>query len=389
MGKTKVTEHINLSAVRKVADFSVRLLQNTSMPSKNTLISPSSLLAALTMAQRGARGLTAMEMETTIGWNIDGFDSLLSKMFSQKLDAEEQMWNTKIVRYANAVWLCDDGRVKFNDSFIDRCKNESHAEVVCGKFDAQMVDKINQWAAEKTYGAIPEIVQSLPKEQVMFLTSALAFRGQWDTVYKTTDVDVLPFTLASGTTQDTEFMRGEENQYLIDDEARGFIKKYSSGRYAFAALLPDKGVPLEEYISHLTGERLLAILENPIRHKVKTLLPKFEVEQTLDMKEPLMQMGMNTAFDPEQADFSGIGIPADQRYNLCIGDISQNNKIQVNEEGTKAYSVTGISTLCCYACAEPEPYRVYLDRPFLYMVIDQKTNLPLFMGTITNLKTED
>lgn len=389
MEKTKVIEYISPSTVQKVADFSVRLFQNTSVTAENTLISPSSLLAALTMAQHGARGLTQMEMDAAIGWDVDRLDDVLRKMFSPKLDAEERMWDTKIVRYANAVWLCDDGRVQFDENYITTCKENSHADVVRGRFDSKMVKRINQWAAEKTYGAIPEVVQFLPEDQVMFLTSALAFHGQWDTVYEPSDVEELPFKLASGATQDVEFMKGEENLYLIDDEARGFIKEYKGGRYAFAALLPDKGISLEEYISHLTGERLLAILESPIRHKVKTLLPKFEVEQMSNLKEPLMQMGMSSAFDPEYADFSGIGTPTDPRYNLCIGDISQNNKIQVSEEGTKAYSITGISVLCCYSCAEPEPYRVYLDRPFLYMIIDQKTNLPLFMGTITNLKMED
>ena len=386
MGKTKVTEHINLSAVRKVADFSVQLLRNTSASSDNTLISPASLLSALNLAQYGARGITEKEMESTIFWDAYDLSDLLSKMFTQKLDLEEQMWNTKIVRYANAVWLCDDGRVEFNERYINTCKEASHAEIIRGPFDSLMVKKINQWAAEKTCGAIPEIVQDLPQAQVMLLTSALAFHGQWDNIYTASDVALHPFTTAYGEIQNTEFMSGEENLYLIDDEARGFIKPYKGGRYAFVALLPDKGVQLHDYISNLTGDRLLAILAKPIRHKVKTKIPKFEVEETLNLKSSLMDMGICSAFDPMCADFSEIGAPIDPEYNLCIGDITQHNKIQVNEEGTKAYSITGIDTLCCYTCIEPEHYKVYLDRPFLYMIVDQKTNLPLFMGTITNFQ---
>ena len=389
MAITKNNEYISPNAVHKAADFSVRLLQHTYEPVGNTLISPTTLLSALTMAQHGARGLTEKEMEVAICRDADSLSHLLSKMFSSKLDLEEKMWNTKIVRYANAVWLCDDGRVKFKESYINTCQKESHAEIIRGPFDLQMVQKINQWAAEKTCGAIPEVVQDLPQEQVMLLTSALAFHGQWDNIYKASDVTLLPFTAVSGEIQNAEFMNGEENQYLIDDEARGFIKPYKGGRYAFVALLPDRGVPLHDYISNLTGDRLLAVLEKPIRHKVETRIPKFEVEETLNLKSTLMDMGICSAFDPVCADFSGIGVPEDPEYNLCIGNITQNNKIQVNEEGTKAYSVTGIDTLCCYACIETEPYKVYLDRPFLYMIIDQKTNLPLFMGTITNMKMED
>ena len=72
--------------------------------------------------------------------------------------------------------------------------------------------------------------------------------------------------------------------------------------------------------------------------------------------------------------------------NLHINDVRQNNKIRVNEEGTKAFSVIGVDTLCLSSCVEPKLYKGYLDCPFLYMMIDQKTNLPLFMGTITSLQ---
>ncbi|NMB33553.1 MAG: hypothetical protein GX992_04860, partial [Clostridium sp.] len=34
------------------------------------------------------------------------------------------------------------------------------------------------------------------------------------------------------------------------------------------------------------------------------------------------------------------------------------------------------------ALVDPEPVKVvHLDRPFLYMIIDCKTNMPIFIGT--------
>ena len=372
----------------RIADFSVKLFQNVFSSSTNTLISPTSLLAALAMAQYGARGLTQLELETVLGADADQIGDVLSIMYSSELGIDERIWKYKTVRYANAVWLCDDGRVQFDESYLNTCKEKSHAEIIKGAFDDTMVSKINDWAAEKTDGAIPEVVDSLPADQVMLLMSALAFNGQWETPYDKSDIIQHPFTTAAGTVQNVDFMKGEENVYLIDDEARGFVKPYKEGRYAFAALVPDKGIPLGDYIAQLTGERLRTILEKAIKHKVETLLPKFEMEQHLDLRGPLSQMGLTDMFDREHADFSGIGTPADPQHRLYIGNVWQNNKIQVNEEGTKAFSITGIDTLC-FSCIEPKPYKVYLDRPFLYMIIDRKTNLPLFMGTITNMKMED
>ena len=38
------------------------------------------------------------------------------------------------------------------------------------------------------------------------------------------------------------------------------------------------------------------------------------------------------------------------------------------------------------ASAEPpQVYRVVLDRPFVYMIVDTHANLPLFLGTVTQM----
>ena len=30
-------------------------------------------------------------------------------------------------------------------------------------------------------------------------------------------------------------------------------------------------------------------------------------------------------------------------------------------------------------------HEVYLDRPFVFMIVDMQTNLPLFIGTVTDI----
>ena len=35
---------------------------------------------------------------------------------------------------------------------------------------------------------------------------------------------------------------------------------------------------------------------------------------------------------------------------------------------------------------KPEPKKVYLDRPFVYMLIDCENNIPFFMGTVMSVE---
>ena len=66
-----------------------------------------------------------------------------------------------------------------------------------------------------------------------------------------------------------------------------------------------------------------------------------------------------------------------------ISQVLHETTIAVTEEGTRAAAVTA-EVFYGSAPIEEEHY-VYLDRSFLYMIINTKTNTPLFIGTVENL----
>lgn len=110
-------------------------------------------------------------------------------------------------------------------------------------------------------------------------------------------------------------------------------------------------------------------------------LPKFEAEYSVEMKNVLKSMGMTTAFDSGQADFSGIGFSSDG--NLYISDVIHKTFIAVDEQGTKAGAATLVEVCTESASIDiAEPIYITLDRPFLYMIIDCKESLPVFIGTV-------
>ena len=57
--------------------------------------------------------------------------------------------------------------------------------------------------------------------------------------------------------------------------------------------------------------------------------------------------------------------------------------IAVDERGTKAGAATAVETV--YTALEEGVYKVTLDRPFVYAIIDDATGLPLFIGTVTDI----
>ena len=161
----------------------------------------------------------------------------------------------------------------------------------------------------------------------------------------------------------------------------GFLKYYADDKYAFAALLPEEGMDIGEYVKTLSGEHLNKILTETTNADIRASLPKFEAEYSIGMKEILQDMGMTTPFDPEQADFSGIGFSSDG--NLYISDVIHKTFIAVDEQGTKAGAATLVEICTESASIDiTEPIYITLDRPFVYMIIDCEEKLPIFIGTV-------
>jgi serpin B len=141
-------------------------------------------------------------------------------------------------------------------------------------------------------------------------------------------------------------------------------------------------VSIEDYISSLTGEHLLSILENAKTAGVLAQLPKFKFDYTIKMNDPLKDLGLLTSFDSKKADFSNLGSSPDG--NIYINEVLHKAFISVDELGTKAGAVTKVEMKT--ETSAVNGYTVKLDRPFLFAIVDNKTNLPIFIGIVMDIE---
>ncbi len=72
--------------------------------------------------------------------------------------------------------------------------------------------------------------------------------------------------------------------------------------------------------------------------------------------------------------------------NIYISSVIHKTFISVAEQGTKAGAATVVAMNEATAALAEDPKQVYLTRPFLYMIIDCESNLPLFLGTMMDLE---
>lgn len=365
--------------VPAVTDFAVRLFKASAEEGKNTLVSPLSVLFALSMTANGADNETLEQMEAVLGMPVTQLNIWLQDYMAQ-LPATEKYK----LSLANSVWINNDSRFSVEQDFLQTNADYYGADIYSLPFDNSACREINDWVKKKTDGMIENILEEISYEAVMYLVNALAFDAEWQDIYFEWQINKGEFTTESGDKREVEMMYGEENLYLEDENAVGFIKYYKDRKYAFVAFLPNEGTSVSEYISSLDGEKLNGLLENPLSNTVKTAIPKFESEYSAEMTDILKSMGIENAFDSSKADFTKLG--SSDAGNIFISRVIHKTFIEVNERGTKAGAATVVEAADGAILEIEEPKYVYLDRPFVYMLIDCETKLPFFIGTMMDVE---
>ena len=373
--------------------FSLNLLKQNMVKADqketNPLLSPLSAVFALGMTANGAKGDTLTGMEDALGGLP--IDTLNRYLYTQRniLNAGDN------IKLANAIWFRDDGTRELPlESFLTCNADCYDAGLFAAPFDETTLDDVNGFVNENTAGRISKILDEISEYDRMYLVNALTFDGQWGTPYE--KYQVIPdevFTAYDGTENSINAMYSSEvYHYLEDENATGFVKWYEGGDYCFAALLPNEGVDIYDYVNGLDAEGFSAMLKKgmtesiPENWTLHTMIPKFKLDYGCSMADSLKAMGMETAFDDQTADFSNMFEHA-LRDGVHIANVIQKTHIEVSEAGTKAAAAT-IVIMEDSSCVLPEKTvdkYVYLDRPFVYMIMDANTAVPVFIGMVTNL----
>ena len=363
-----------------LSEFSLRLFEENIKASgeeTNVLISPTSIVTALGMTSFGAKGDTLSQMEEVFG---------VKRGYLTQHNLKYGDNDSKELKLANSIWFTNDERLTVMDEFLQFNDEFYDAAVYETAFNAATCDSINSWVEKNTNGMIKEILDEIPADAVMYLINALVFEAEWAEKYDETQIRTgMKFTSSKGEEQRVDMMVSDESAYLVDENARGFIKYYKGQKYAFAALLPNEDVTVADYVKNLSGERLQELLANPYTGgTVNAYLPQFSYEYDVEMSDLLENMGMKDAFDGTKADFSAMATST--RGNIFLNRVIHKTFLEVSPVGTKAGAATVVEAMDECAPWYDEVYEVRLDRPFLYMIIDLENNMPVFIGAVNSVE---
>lgn len=356
--------------------FAIKVYHEIKNKEGNVFISPYSITSALAMTLAGADGNTEKEMSNVLSIGTienphEQYKSLredLEKTTSVKLHVANSLWPQKGYSFLKEYMTFCSETYGVDITHVDYKRKTEKARTL-----------INSWVSEKTVEKIPELIPSgtLSALTKMVLVNAIYFKGDWKTPFNKKTTTTEKFYTLDGDSSKTKLMfKSEKFPYKEELGLQIVEMPYTDENISMVVLLPNKKDGIKDLENALTTENLEKWTSGLTLKKVNLHFPKFKLESGFLLGKTLAKMGMGSAFSPNSADFSKMD---GKKNNLYIGDVIHKTFIAVDEEGTEAAGATAV-VMRAYA-SKPEPTPNFkADHPFIYLIMDRKTNTILFLG---------
>ena len=372
--------------IKKVVDannqFAIDLYQQISKQAKqaenNVFFSPYSLSTAIAMLYTAAEGETKQQIQNTFHYPTPAILNPNSAALYNQFDKPNPNYDLSTV---NDLWMRQG--LSPNQNYLDTVKRYYGGQVTNLDFASRPEPSrqtINKTIANHTKQMIPELLPegSIKSSTAAVLTNAVYFKGDWKSAfagsYKSDFIDY------DGNDSAVKMMTKTANfGYTEDEKVKVLNLPYKGDDLSMIVILPQsKGkLAMQALVKNLSADQIGQWTHNMKIKAVDLQLPKFKMEQDYKMDELLAEMGMPIAFD-SRADFSLFN----NKLPLAVDSIIHKAVIEVDEKGTVAAAATSIGPVLVSANYDVE---FNANRPFIFMIKDNKTDAILFFGQVNKL----
>ena len=276
------------------ANFGNKLYQIISKDDENKIFSPISVHAALSLAYQGASGDTAEGFRKVLNIPVaksaaDGYKTVMNDL--------NNIQNVTL-HVANKIYIQEDYKLK--ESFRTVATDYFYSDTETVNFVDNIVsaNKINHWVQNKTNDKITNLISpdDLNSFTCLVLVNAIYFKGDWKEAFPEKLTRVEPFYVSDTKTVDCQMMHIQSYfGYANDNELDAQLLKlpYQNENVNLVIILPNKRDGINELERKLTNKSLTTLTKRMYQTEVKVSLPKFKIESTIQLNEPLQKVIIN------------------------------------------------------------------------------------------------
>lgn len=351
------------------ADGSVQFLD----ADENSVWSPLNAFLGLAMTAELTQGESRAQILDLLGvQDIDALRTCASDLW----EGVHRDNGKEICVAANSLWLNDT--LAYKQSAMDDLAYHYYASVYKGEMgSARMNGDIGKWLDKNTGGMLTKYTRQidLPETTVLALYSTLYVRGTWQYEFSKSNNTSGVFHSPDGDTTATYMNKRQTALYYCWHDNFSAVRfPLKNGRDMWF-ILPDEGTQIADVLADGTYMQLFGgQWETGEYYLVNLSVPKFDISDSLDLKDGLKELGVTDIFEENKADFSAI---TDTGVNIT--NVNQKLRVMIDEEGVKA--ATYIEIPGAMSAQPPEEIVDFvLDRPFVFVLTS--SDVPLLVGTV-------
>jgi len=375
-----------------------RLKRDADAPDiSNIFISPSSIFQSLMLAYFGAAGETEAELAKTLGFSSVERDLIKkSYVFERAFQAVRERKPDLGYKLINANKVFFDRSLPLNKCVSLLLNNELGAVDFASGGGEKARKEINRWVEGKTLDKIKGLLPpgSIDTSTRMALVNAAYFKGQWSSQFQPNETKMDNFYVKRDVIRATQYMKQEgQFNYYPSEELRAHVLQlpYIGDSLSMVIILPPfEDGSLSETVARMTPEKVQGVMAEIKSgfYKADDLaiqIPKFAIEQSLDLAQTLNQLGLETLFDPLRSNLTNfISEESQNTERVSFNSARHKSFIEVNEEGSEAAAATA---LFGFRSARPLFHKEFIaNHPFLFFIYDEQSDIILFFGVMQDPK---
>lgn len=356
--------------------LSLELYRKLGEKTDNWLVSPFSLQCALGMLSNGANGETREEILYALGLSQYSQEEV-NAYFKKLIEGLHTVNSAITVKTANSVW--GNAGVPLKEDF-QKMNIENYSAMVSQLdfSDPSAVDQINAWCNQTTEGLIPSILDEVNPTATVYLLNSLYFKARWESEFAPEKTQEGDFNTYSGKVLKADFMQTQRMAAYVENEwFTSTSLSYQNDSYVMRLILPQPEISIDQVLQALS-ESDENLWKNTILADINLKMPRFILENKMDLTPTLQALGMKKAFSGG-ADFSSMSDVA-----TYISLVQQATRLKVDEDGSEGAAVTVIEGYLSDLMRPlpEEEVDFFLDRPFLFQILESSTGTVLFMGQV-------
>ncbi|XP_019401406.1 PREDICTED: alpha-2-antiplasmin [Crocodylus porosus] len=362
--------NISQQRIRKLADglmkFTADLLQEVELDNSqpNVVLSPLSITLALSHLALGAENQTEKHL-------LEAMHLKSVPCLHHTLSSIRRVLTESMLSVASQLYLQKGLEVK--EKFLENSERFYGAKPVTlsGNKEDDLI-AINKWVKEVTKGHISSFLSQLPDSMVMLLLNAVYFRGFWRNKFDASLTGPDMFHLNDKFMVSVEMMKAQKyslSWFTLDSLEMQVARFPFKGNMSFVAIVPNQfGWNVSDVLENISHDKLRGRFPKEKPTLVK--MPKMHVDYKLELNQVLSRLGLKELF-------SAPDLQKITDEPLLVSSIQHQSTLELAEEGVEASAATSVMLSRSLSTFS-------LDRPFLFIIFEEITGIPLFVGKIQN-----